>query len=92
MARARRRPSTLCLPPGLDQPESAMMSVLSVAYIVIAIKICLLLLRSMVRCARSLAFAKAGKSMAARMAMIAMTARSSINVNAARLDGGLCAC
>ena len=43
---------------------------------------CLRLLRQEIICALCLALARAGKSMAARMAMIAMTTSSSIRVNA----------
>ena len=41
-----------------------------------------MLLRQEIRCAFCLAFASAGKSMLARMAIIAMTTSSSIKVNA----------
>src|ERR1051325_9163210 len=43
--------------------------------------ICLTLLKHFTWFARALAFASAGRSIAARMAMIAMTTRSSISVN-----------
>src|SRR5204863_1226575 len=49
-----------------------------------AMVICFLLLRQLVRLALHLALERAGKSIAARMAMMAITTRSSIKVNAER--------
>src|ERR1044072_205218 len=54
-------------------------------YIVIAAPICFRLLTQAVFLADSLARAKTGKSRAARIAMMAMTTKSSINVKALRL-------
>jgi hypothetical protein len=48
----------------------------------VAVPICLRLLRHEVDLADSFAWAKTGKRIAARMAMIAMTTSSSIRVNA----------
>src|ERR1700754_2375150 len=55
---------------------------LSTTYATVAIPICRRLLTHEVRVAFALALLKAGNNMAARMAMIAMTTRSSIKVNA----------
>src|SRR5436309_1377720 len=52
------------------------------AYMCIARASCLLLFTHAVRLAFSFAFARAGRSRPARMAMIAMTTSSSIRVNA----------
>ncbi len=62
---------------------------LSCWYSVQVSKSCLLLLKHCVRSARSLAVANAGKSNAARIAMIAITTSSSINVNPMLLLHGL---
>src|SRR4030095_15874420 len=51
--------------------------------------ICLLLLRQVVCCAFVFALASAGRSIAARIAMIAITTRSSISVKAPRSRGYL---
>src|SRR5258708_37030339 len=56
------------------------LSRLSVAYIVNARPHCFRLLMQFVRLARSFAFAKAGKSIAARIAIMAMTTSNSISV------------
>src|SRR5712692_5728123 len=56
----------------------------SAVYIATAIPICLLLFRQVVWRALSRAWAKTGKRIAARMAMIAITTRSSINVKPCR--------
>jgi hypothetical protein len=40
----------------------------------------------LVRCAKAFALARAGSNIAARIAMIAMTTKSSINVNASKRD------
>jgi hypothetical protein len=53
---------------------------LSFEYIAIAKHNCLLLFKQVVRSALALALAKAGKSSAARIAIIAITTSSSINV------------
>src|SRR6266704_1208013 len=63
-------------------PSSGTLSSKSSAYILNANPHCLLLLRHAVAWALDLALLKAGNSMAARMAMMAMTTRSSIKVNA----------
>src|SRR5208282_2061673 len=59
----------------------ARVSRLSCAYIVMPRPSWRKLFRHLVRWARSLELARAGKSMAARMAMTAMTTNSSISVN-----------
>jgi hypothetical protein len=46
----------------------------------------LLLLKHLIPCALALALAKAGKSMLAKMAIIAITTSNSIKVNPAALD------
>src|SRR5882724_12944813 len=56
-------------------------SPLSLAYMVTAIPICFVLLRQLAARALSLALLNAGNNIAARMAMMAMTTSSSINVN-----------
>src|SRR2546426_7307536 len=56
----------------------------SAVYIATAIPICLLLFRHVVWRALSRAWAKTGKRIAARMAMIAITTRSSISVKPCR--------
>ena len=56
-------------------------SPLSLAYMIKPKPICLLLLRHLVVKAFVLALASAGSTIAARMAMIAMTTNSSIRVN-----------
>src|SRR5436190_10739448 len=56
-------------------------SLLSLAYIIMARPICRLLLLQAMPLALSFARARAGSSMAARMAMMAMTTKSSIRVN-----------
>src|ERR1700722_11268149 len=61
---------------------------LSPAYICSARLTSFKLLMHLVRMARSLALARAGRSMAARMAMMAMTTRSSIRVKAVLLAPG----
>src|SRR5437016_949450 len=63
-------------------PSSGTLSSKSSAYILNANPHCLLLLRQAVAWARALALERAGSSMAARIAIMAMTTRSSINVNA----------
>ena len=55
---------------------------LSSTYIFVASMICLMLLRQAMDLAFSLAFDNAGSSIAARIAMMAMTTSSSIKVNA----------
>src|SRR5262245_12218367 len=57
-----------------------MRSLLSVTYMFWANPNCLLLLTHCVRTALSFALERAGSSIAARMAMIAITTKSSINV------------
>src|SRR5687767_14004162 len=59
-------------------------SLLSPAYKEMAMAICLPLFRQAMPLALAFAFPKAGSSMAARIAMMAMTTSSSIRVNAAR--------
>src|ERR1043166_6820855 len=59
-----------------------MKSLLSIAYMCAARASCLLLFTQAVRLAFSFAFARAGSSRPARMAMMAITTRSSIGVNA----------
>src|ERR1043166_9255069 len=61
-----------------------MKSVLSMAYMCMARASCLLLFRQAVRLAFSFALARAGRSRPARIAMMAITTRSSIRVNAGR--------
>ena len=63
------------------------LSSLSEVYILPARRICLLLLTQYASCALALARDNAGSSSAARIAMIAMTTSSSINVKAAGLWG-----
>src|SRR6266576_319645 len=58
-------------------------SLLSWAYMMMPRPICFRLLAQLMRKARSLAFDNAGNNIAARMAMMAMTTSSSINVNPA---------
>src|ERR1041385_3914294 len=57
-------------------------SLLSSAHVRMANPTCLRLFVQLIRCARALARANAGKSIAARMAIIAMTTNSSIRVKA----------
>ena len=57
-------------------------SLLSPEYIVKPRAICFVLFKQAVACAFSFALLKAGSSMAAKMAMIAMTTSNSINVKA----------
>src|SRR5579871_1074165 len=64
--------------------ERAIASSTSVWYMIMARTSCLELLRSAAFLAESLAWANTGKRIAARIAMIAMTTRSSISVNALR--------
>ncbi len=64
------------------KPEGTALSSLSPAYMMNARSSCLRFERSWVFLAASLAWAKTGNSMAARIAMIAMTTRSSMSVNA----------
>src|ERR1035437_9066992 len=63
-------------------PSSGILSPLSSPYIRKASPHCLLLFRQEMLCALLLAFASAGSSIAARMAMMAMTTSSSISVKA----------
>src|SRR5438034_11198205 len=58
----------------------------SLKYIQLARPICLRLLRHLMACALVLDLAKAGNSMEARIAIIAMTTSSSISVNAPGAD------
>ena len=75
-------------PPHLSRLYGSLFS-FSLPYIWQASPICLRLLRQLVRFADSLARASAGKSSDARMAIMAMTTSSSINVNARiRSNGG----
>src|ERR1035437_8504320 len=53
---------------------------------------CFMLLRQAIPCALFLAFARAGKSIAARMAMIAITTSSSISVKLSFLKKRLSGC
>ena len=61
-------------------------SLLSPAYIIIASAICLLLLMQVLVLAFSFARDSAGRSMAARMAMMAMTTSNSMRVKPRRAD------
>src|SRR5215831_16289940 len=68
----------------LFQPLEGSQSLLSVAYIIQKLANCFSLLVHWMRLAANFALAKAGKSIAARMAMMAMTTRSSMSVNPVR--------
>src|SRR6267142_7067264 len=59
-------------------------SLLSPEYMITARPICFSLLKQLIPSARSFALLNAGSSMAARMAIMAMTTSNSINVNAER--------
>jgi len=61
-------------------------SLLSPAYRWMPKQICFRLLRQTVRCALDFAFDRTGSNKAARMAMTAITTRSSISVNARNFD------
>ena len=65
------------------------MALLSPTYIPMAMPICFRLLAHWERFARSLALLNAGKSIAARMAMIAMTTSYSMSVNQRRRRKGV---
>src|SRR5439155_26729627 len=62
--------------------QSGNFSRLSSQYIAMLRYCCFSLFRQMMRCAFSFVVARAGKSIAARMAMMAMTTKSSIRVKA----------
>jgi hypothetical protein len=68
--------------PGVLAPQEGKHSLLSPAYMTMPRVNCLTLDTHLIWCAFSLALAKAGSSMAARMAMMAMTTKSSIKVKA----------
>src|ERR1051326_6635171 len=63
-------------------------SLLSPPYMLMAVPHCLRLLLHWARMAEALALPSAGKSIAAKMAIMAMTTRSSMRVNACGLDFG----
>ena len=63
-----------------------MSSLLSPAYMNMAVPCCFRLFMQEVRCAFCFALAKAGNNMAAKIAMMAMTTNSSINVNPDRKE------
>ena len=65
--------------------EALQRSSLSLEKIRYARPICFWLLTHLMRCARALAFARAGKSMPARIAMMAITTNSSMSVKAPTL-------
>src|SRR5512143_118455 len=71
---------------------SQYVSLLSPAYIVAATPICFMLLWHCAALALSLALAKAGRSSAARIAMMAMTTSNSIKVNALARTGRTVSC
>src|SRR4051812_22220809 len=68
-----------------SSPGGAMISRLSSGYMRQPSWICLRLLMHWMPCARIFAWLKAGNNKAARMAMMAITTRSSIRVKASRL-------
>src|SRR5436190_1723164 len=74
-------------PPDPSGKLTGRVSLLSLAYIVKARVDCLRLFMQLVRLARSFALASAGSSIAARIAMMAMTTSSSMSVNAEPTNG-----
>src|SRR5439155_7207148 len=66
----------------VPHPQNGKYSSLSPVNMCVAVSNCLLLFKSMLCCALFLALLSAGRSIAARMAMMAITTRSSISVNA----------